>query len=161
MKALRPDIKIIGVEPVDAASMTRSLEKGRRVVLEEVGIFADGVAVRQVGKETFRIARKLVDDMVLAGVDEICAAIKDLFEDTRSIAEPAGALATAGLKKYAAEHGLKGKTLVAINSGANVNFDRLRHIAERAELGENRESLFAVTIPERPGSFRKFSASGR
>jgi threonine dehydratase len=156
VKALRPDIKIIGVEPVDAASMTRSLEKGRRVVLDEVGIFADGVAVRQVGKETFRIARKLVDGMVLAGVDEICAAIKDLFEDTRSIAEPAGALATAGLKKYAAEHGLKGKTLVAINSGANVNFDRLRHIAERAELGENRESLFAVTIPERPGSFREF-----
>jgi threonine dehydratase len=156
VKVLRPEIKIIGVEPNDAASMTRSLEKGRRVTLDEVGIFADGVAVRQVGKETFRIARQLVDDMVLAGVDEICAAIKDLFDDTRSIAEPAGALAVAGLKKYVARHGLKGKTLVAINSGANLNFDRLRHVAERAELGESRESLFAVTIPEKPGSFRKF-----
>jgi len=156
VKALRPEIKVIGVEPVDAASMTRSLEKGRRVTLDEVGIFADGVAVRQVGKETFRLARKLVDGMVTVSVDEICAAIKDLFEDTRCIAEPAGALAVAGMKKYAAEHGLQGKTLVAINSGANVNFDRLRHISERAELGENRESLFAVTIPERPGSFRKF-----
>ena len=156
VKALRPAIRIIGVEPVDAASLTRSLEKGRRVTLDEVGIFADGVAVRQVGKETFRIARKLVDDMVLASVDEICAAIKDLFDDTRSIAEPAGALAVAGLKKYVARHGLKDKTLVAINSGANINFDRLRHVAERAELGESRESLFAVTIPERPGSFRTF-----
>jgi len=156
VKALRPEIKIIGVEPNDAASMTRSLEKGRRVTLDEVGIFADGVAVRQVGKETFRLARKLVDEMVVASVDEICAAIKDLFDDTRSIAEPAGALAVAGLKKYVAKHGLKGKTLVAINSGANVNFDRLRHVSERAELGESRESLFAVTIPEERGSFRKF-----
>ena len=112
--------------------------------------------MRQVGKETFRLARKLVDDMVLVSVDEICAAIKDLYDDTRSIAEPAGALAVAGLKKYVAEQGIEDRTLVAINSGANVNFDRLRHIAERAEIGENRESLFAVTIPERLGSFRKF-----
>jgi threonine dehydratase len=156
VKAVRPDIKIIGVEPEDAASMTRSLEKKRRVTLKDVGIFADGVAVARVGKETFRVARKVVDDMVLASVDEICAAVKDVFDDTRSIAEPAGGLALAGLKKYAAQHGLKDKTLIAINSGANVNFDRLRHVSERAELGENRECLFAVTIPEQPGSFRKF-----
>jgi threonine dehydratase len=156
VKAVRPDIRIIGVEPEDAASMTRSLERKRRVKLNDVGIFADGVAVAKVGKETFRVARKVVDDMVLASVDEICAAVKDVFEDTRSIAEPAGALALAGLKKYATRHGLKDKTLIAVNSGANVNFDRLRHISERAELGENRECLFAVTIPERPGSFRKF-----
>ncbi len=156
VKAVRPSIKIIGVEPEDAASMSRSLESNRRVKLKQVGIFADGVAVAQVGKETFRLARKLVDDMVLASVDEICAAVKDVFDDTRLIVEPAGALAIAGLKKYVAEHGLEGKTLVAINSGANVNFDRLRHISERADIGENRETLFAVTIPERPGSFRKF-----
>lgn len=156
VKAVRPEIKVIGVEPEDAASMTRSLERKRRVTLDEVGIFADGVAVAQVGKETFRLARKLVDDMVTASVDEICAAVKDVFDDTRVIAEPAGALAIAGLKNYVAKHGLQGKTLVAINSGANVNFDRLRHISERAEIGENRETLFAVTIPERPGSFRRF-----
>jgi threonine dehydratase len=156
VKAVRPEVKIIGVEPEDAASMHDALRAGRRITLDRVGIFADGVAVRRVGKETFRLARKLVDGMVLVGVDEICAAIKDLFDDTRSIAEPAGALAVAGLKKYAAERGLEGRTLVAINSGANVNFDRLRHIAERAEIGENRESLFAVTIPERRGSFREF-----
>ena len=156
VKEVRPDIKIIGVEPEDAASMTRSLERKRRVTLKEVGIFADGVAVARVGEETFRVARKVVDDMMLASVDEICAAVKDLFDDTRAIAEPAGALALAGLKKYVAQHSLKDKTLIAINSGANVNFDRLRHVSERAELGENRESLFAVTIPERPGSFRGF-----
>jgi len=156
VKTVRPEIKIIGVEPADAASLTRSIERKRRVNLDQVGIFADGVAVRQVGKETFRLARKLVDEMVLASVDEICAAVKDLFDDTRAIAEPAGALATAGLKIYAAKKRLKGKTLVAINSGANVNFDRLRHISERAELGEQREALFAVTIPERVGSFRRF-----
>jgi threonine dehydratase len=156
VKSVRPEVKIIGVEPEDAASMHDALRAGRRVVLDQVGIFADGVAVRQVGKETFRLARKLVDDMVLVSVDEICAAIKDLYDDTRSIAEPAGALAVAGLKKYVAEQGIEDRTLVAINSGANVNFDRLRHIAERAEIGENRESLFAVTIPERLGSFRKF-----
>lgn len=156
VKAVRPDVKIIGVEPEDAASMTRSLEAKRRVTLKQVGIFADGVAVAKVGKEPFRLARKLVDDMVLVSVDEICAAVKDVFDDTRHISEPAGALSVAGLKKYAAQHGLKGKTLVAINSGANVNFDRLRHISERSDIGENRETLFAVTIPEQPGSFRKF-----
>jgi threonine dehydratase len=156
VKSVRPEVKIIGVEPEDAASMHDALRAGRRVVLDQVGIFADGVAVRQVGKETFRLARKLVDGMVLVSVDEICAAIKDLYDDTRSIAEPAGALAVAGLKKYVAEHGIVDRTLIAINSGANVNFDRLRHIAERAEIGENRESLLAVTIPERLGSFRQF-----
>ena len=156
VKAVRPEVKIIGVEPEDAASMSQSLQKKRRVTLDQVGIFADGVAVAQVGKETFRIAREVVDDMVLNSVDEICAAVKDIFEDTRSIAEPAGALALAGLKKYAVAHGLKDKTLIAINSGANINFDRLRHVSERAEIGENRESLFAVTIPEKRGSFRKF-----
>jgi len=155
VKAVRPEVKIIGVEPEDAASMSQSLQKKRRVTLDQVGIFADGVAVAQVGKETFRIAREVVDDMVLNSVDEICAAVKDIFEDTRSIAEPAGALALAGLKKYAVAHGLKDKTLIAINSGANINFDRLRHVSERAEIGENRESLFAVTIPEKRGSFRK------
>ncbi|MGY8961184.1 MAG: threonine ammonia-lyase, biosynthetic, partial [Alphaproteobacteria bacterium] len=156
VKAVRPEIMIIGVEPNDAASLSQSLKENRRVILDQVGIFADGVAVRQVGEETFRIAQKVVDDMVLCSVDEICAAIKDIYDDTRSITEPAGALALAGLKKYAAEHGLEDKTLIAINSGANVNFDRLRHISERSEIGENRESLFAVTIPEKPGSFRKF-----
>lgn len=156
VKAVRPGIRIIGVEPEDAASMTRALERKRRVRLDQVGIFADGVAVAQVGKEPFRLARKLVDDMVTTSVDEICAAVKDVFDDTRVIAEPAGALAVAGLKKYVDAHGWTGKTLVAINSGANVNFDRLRHISERAEIGENRETLFAVTIPERPGSFRRF-----
>ncbi len=156
VKAVRPEVKIIGVEPEDAASMTRSLESKRLVTLDQVGIFADGVAVAQVGAETFRLAQELVDDMVLVSVDEICAAVKDVFDDTRVIAEPAGALSIAGLKKYVALHDLTGKTLVAINSGANVNFDRLRHIAERAEIGEKRETLFAVTIPERPGSFRTF-----
>ncbi|MEC9153005.1 MAG: threonine ammonia-lyase, biosynthetic [Pseudomonadota bacterium] len=156
VKAVRPEVKVIGVEPEDAASMTRSLERKRRVILDQVGIFADGVAVAQVGKETFRLVRKLVDDMVIASIDEICAAVKDVFDDTRVIAEPAGALSIAGMKNYASQQGWKGKTLVAVNSGANVNFDRLRHISERAEIGENRETLFAVTIPERPGSFRQF-----
>ncbi|MDX9766440.1 MAG: threonine ammonia-lyase, biosynthetic [Ectothiorhodospiraceae bacterium] len=156
IKALRPEIRIIGVEPDDAPSMTRALEKGRRVVLDQVGIFADGAAVKQVGKETFRLARELVDEMLLVSTDEICAAIKDIFDDTRAVSEPAGALAVAGLKKYVERHGLRDARLVAINSGANINFDRLRHVAERAELGERREALFAVTIPERPGSFRTF-----
>ena len=156
VKAVRPNVKIIGVEPEDAASMTRSLEKNRRVTLKEVGTFTDGCAVRRVGKETFRLTRELVDGMITASVDEICAAIKDIFEDTRVVAEPAGALSIAGLKNYIAQEGCKGKTLVAINCGANMNFDRLRHISERAEIGENRESLFAVTIPEKPGSFRRF-----
>ena len=156
VKYLRPDVKIIGVEPEDAASMTEALHKGRRVILSEVGIFTDGVAVKQVGKETFRVARKTVDEMITVSTDEICAAIKDIFDDTRSIMEPAGALAVAGIKKYIEANELKDKTFIAINSGANMNFDRLRHVSERAELGEHREGLIAVTIPEKPGSFRHF-----
>ncbi len=156
VKNLHPEIKIIGVEPEDAPSMQRALAENKRVVLDQVGLFADGVAVRQVGEETFRIAQKCVDEILLVNTDEICAAIKDIFDDTRSIAEPAGALAVAGIKKYVARERLRGKTLVGIDSGANMNFDRLRHVAERAELGEQREALFAVTIDERPGSFKEF-----
>jgi len=156
VKAIRPDIKVIGVEASDSASMYQSLKKDRRIILDQVGIFADGVAVAQVGKETFRLARKLIDDIVLADVDQICAAVKDLYDDTRAIAEPSGALAVAGMKIYTARKRLNGKTLIAINSGANMNFDRLRHISERAEIGEAREALFAITIPEKKGSFRKF-----
>ncbi|HEY0635189.1 MAG TPA: threonine ammonia-lyase, biosynthetic [Gammaproteobacteria bacterium] len=156
LKSLRPEIKVIGVEPDDAACLYQALAAGERVILDQVGIFADGVAVRQVGEETFRIARELVDEVILVSTDEICAAIKDIFEDTRSIAEPAGALAIAGIKKYVARGNVSGEHLVAIDSGANMNFDRLRHVAERAELGERREALLAVTIPERPGSFRRF-----
>jgi threonine dehydratase len=156
IKHLRPEVKIIGVEPEDADAMDLSLKRGKRIMLDHVGIFADGVAVRQVGRETFRLARQFVDDMVVVSNDEICAAIKDIFEDRRSILEPAGALAFAGLKRYAEQKRLKNKNLVAIASGANVNFDRLRHVAERAEIGERREALFAVTIPERPGALKKF-----
>src|SRR5205807_7411603 len=139
--------------------MTRSLRAKRRVTLENVGLFADGVAVKQVGRETFRLCRDLVDEMVLADTDEMCAAIKDVFEDTRVVLEPAGALAIAGAKAWVERHGSRGKTLVAICSGANTNFDRLRFIAEEAELGEHREAVLAVTIPERPGSFKKFCAT--
>ena len=156
VKYLSPKTKIIGVEPADAACMTMAFEKKRRVVLGHVGIFADGVAVKQVGKETFRVAKQCVDEMLTVTTDEICASIKDIFDDTRSISEPAGALAVAGLKKYIEQNQVSGQTLVAINSGANMNFDRLRHVAERAEIGEHREALFAVTIPERPGSFKTF-----
>jgi threonine dehydratase len=156
IKYLRPDTKVIGVEPEDAPSMAEALRAKRRVVLKNVGIFADGVAVKQVGRETFRVARQCVDDVICVSTDEICAAIKDIFDDTRSIMEPAGALAVAGMKKYVADNGVKGQTLVVINSGANMNFDRLRHVSERAELGEQREALLAATIPERPGSFRAF-----
>ncbi len=156
VKLVRPDIKIIGVEPEDAPCMQQALEKGRRVVLKQVGIFADGVAVRQAGKEPFRIARKSVDEMILVSTDELCAATKDIFDDTRSMVEPAGALAIAGIKKYVERTGIEGVNLVAVNSGANINFDRLRHVAERAEIGERREALLAVTIPEQPGSFRRF-----
>jgi len=156
IKAVRPDVKVIGVEPEDADAMVRSLAKGTRIKLDQVGIFADGVAVRQVGKETFKIVRKYVDDMIVVSNDEICAAIKDIFEDRRSILEPAGALATAGLKRYVEQHRWQNKSLVAIASGANVNFDRLRHVSERAEIGERREAVLAVTIPEKPGSFKKF-----
>ena len=158
VKRLKPEIKIIGVEPVDADAMYRSLRKKERVTLAQVGIFADGVAVKQVGEETFRICRELVDEIVLVDTDAICAAIKDVFEDTRSILEPAGALSIAGAKLYAAREKLKNKTLVTIASGANMNFDRLRHVAERAELGEQREAVLAVTIPEKPGSFKAFCA---
>ncbi len=155
-KYLRPDTRVIGVEPEDAACMALAFRKNRRASLEHVGIFADGVAVRQVGKETFRLAKQTVDEVITVNTDEICAAIKDIFDDTRSIMEPAGALAVAGLKKYCKQQGVTGTTMVAICSGANMNFDRLRHVAERAEIGENREALFAVTIPEKPGSFRRF-----
>lgn len=156
VKALRPAIKVIGVEPVDAPCMHEALARGRRITLKQVGIFADGVAVKQVGKEPFRIAKQYVDEVMTVSTDEICAAIKDIFDDCRAVVEPAGALGVAGMKRYVERTGLSGKTLVAINSGANINFDRLRHIAERAEIGEQREALLAVTIPEEPGSFRKF-----
>jgi threonine dehydratase len=156
IKQMRPEIKIIGVEPEDADAMDLSLKRGKRVMLDHVGIFADGVAVRQVGKETFRLATRFVDEMVVVSNDEICAAIKDIFEDRRMILEPAGALAFAGLKRYAERKRLKDRNLVAIASGANVNFDRLRYVAERAEIGERREAIFAVTIPERPGALKKF-----
>jgi len=158
VKRLKPEIRIIGVEPVDADAMYRSLKKKERVTLAQVGIFADGVAVKQVGEETFRLCRELVDEVILVDTDAICAAIKDVFEDTRSILEPAGALSIAGAKLYAAREKLKNKTLVAIASGANMNFDRLRHVAERAELGEQREAVLSVTIPEKPGSFKAFCA---
>ena len=156
IKQLRPDIRVIGVEPDDAPSLYQALAAKRRVLLKQVGIFADGAAVRQVGKENFKLAQRFVDEVILVSTDEICAAIKDIFDDTRSIVEPAGALAVAGLKKYVAREGVRDRELIAINSGANMNFDRLRHVAERAELGERREALLAVTIPERPGSFRSF-----
>jgi len=156
VKYLYPEIKIIGVEPDDAASMHDALIAKERVVLDQVGIFADGVAVRQVGEETFKVAQQCVDEVILVSADEICAAIKDIFDDTRTVTEPAGALAVAGVKKYIKENKLNNCSFVAINSGANINFDRLRHVAERAELGENREMLFSVTIDEKPGSFLKF-----
>jgi threonine dehydratase len=158
VKRLRPDIRILGVEPVDADAMHRSLKAGRRVRLEQVGLFADGVAVKEVGEETFRLCRRCVDEVILVDTDAMCAAIKDVFEDTRSILEPAGALAVAGAKAYVARERIRGETLVAIASGANMNFDRLRFVAEQAELGEQREAVLAVTIPERPGSFRTFCA---
>ncbi|MEE9342978.1 MAG: threonine ammonia-lyase, biosynthetic [Gammaproteobacteria bacterium] len=156
IKALRPGIKVIGVEPDEAPCMHAALKKKRRVVLKQVGIFADGVAVRQVGKEPFKIAKKYVDEVMLVSTDELCAATKDIFDDTRAMVEPAGALAVAAIKKYVAEKGVKGQSLIAINSGANINFDRLRHVAERAEIGERSEALLAVTIPEKPGSFLQF-----
>ena len=154
VKRIAPRTKVIGVEPVDCDAMARSLEAGKRLTLPHVNLFAEGVAVRQVGRETFAIARELVDEMVRVDTDEICAAIKDIFEDTRTVLEPAGALALAGAKRWIERRGVKGRTLVAIASGANMNFDRLRFVAERAELGEHREAVLAVTIPERPGSFR-------
>ena len=149
---------MIGVQPVDSDAMTRSLAAGRRVALPHVGLFADGVAVKQVGRETFRLAQQYVDEMITVDTDATCAAIKDVFEDTRSILEPAGALAIAGIKRWCERHRVRDRTFVAIACGANMNFDRLRFVAERAELGERREAIFAVTIPERPGSFREFCA---
>ena len=156
VKSLYPNTKIIGVEPEDAAAMYESLRAGKRVTLDRVGIFADGVAVKRVGEETFSLCREYVDEILLVNTDEICAAIQDVFEDTRSIVEPAGALAVAGLKKWVAREKCHGKRVVCINSGANMNFDRLRHVAERADLGGAREALLSVEIPEEPGSFLKF-----
>ncbi|NES06942.1 MAG: threonine ammonia-lyase, biosynthetic [Okeania sp. SIO2F4] len=156
VKRLRPEIKIIGVEPIDADAMSQSLKVGHRVRLPQVGLFADGVAVREVGEETFRLCQEYVDDIILVGTDDTCAAIKDVFEDTRSIVEPAGALAIAGAKAYVEQEQIQGETLIAVACGANMNFDRLRFVAERAELGERREAIFAVTIPETPGSLRRF-----
>jgi threonine dehydratase len=156
VKRLRPEIRVIGVEPKDADAMYRSLKAGRRVKLDQVGLFADGVAVKQVGVETFRLCRELVDEVIRVDTDAMCAAIKDVFEDTRAILEPAGALAIAGAKAYVERTGVRDKTLVAIACGANMNFDRLRFVAEEAELGEAREAIIAVTIPERPGSFKAF-----
>jgi threonine dehydratase len=157
-KRVRPDVRIVGVQREDSDAMARSLAAGRRVTLPHVGLFADGVAVRQVGRETFRLARKYVDEIVRVDTDAICAALKDVFEDTRSILEPAGALAVAGVKAWVGQHRVRGRTFAAIACGANMNFDRLRFVAERAELGEQREAVLAVTIPERAGSFREFCA---
>ena len=159
IKSQRPDVRIIGVEPADSASMQASIQAGKPVTLDHVGIFADGVAVRRVGDETFRLCNELVDDIVVVDTDQICAGIRDVFEDTRSIVEPAGALAVAGARKFLAENDLQGGRYVVLNCGANVNFDRLRHIAERAAVGEMREMLMAVEIPEKPGSFRAFCES--
>ncbi|MDE2304697.1 MAG: threonine ammonia-lyase, biosynthetic [Gammaproteobacteria bacterium] len=156
-KALYPRIRIIGVEPEDSAGMYESLRAGRRVELERVGTFADGVAVRRVGEETFRLAQQYLDEVLLVTTDQICAAIRDIFEDTRAIAEPSGALAVAGIKKYVARESCTDRCFVAINGGANMNFDRLRYVAERADLGAQREALLAVEMPERPGSFLRFS----
>lgn len=158
IKSIRPEIKVIGVEAVDADAMSRSLESGERVMLDQVGLFADGAAVKQVGQHTLALCREYVDEMITVDNDAICAAIKDVFEDTRNILEPAGALSVAGIKQYVETNNLTGKTFVGIASGANMNFDRLRFIAERAELGEHREALLAVTIPERPGAFKQFCA---
>jgi threonine dehydratase len=155
---VRPEVKIIGVQPSDSDAMARSLEAGRRVVLPHVGLFADGVAVKQVGKETFRLAKAYVDDIIRVDTDATCAALKDVFEDTRSILEPAGALTIAGVKAWVERHRTRDRDYVAIACGANMNFDRLRFVAERAELGEQREAILAVTIPEQPGSFRTFCA---
>ncbi len=156
IKAVRPSVKIVAVEPDDSDCFARAYEAGRRVTLPSVGLFADGVAVRQIGAEPFRVARNLVDAVIRVDADEICAAVRDVFYEVRAVPEPAGAVAVAGLKKWVAKHGGAGKTLCAVISGANVNFDRLRHIAERAELGDAHESLLAVTIPEKPGSFKRF-----
>jgi threonine dehydratase len=156
IRYVRPEVKLIGVEPEDSACLAAAMAADERVILPEVGIFADGVAVAQIGEETFRVIRETVDEVITVSTDEICASIKDIFDDTRSISEPAGALGLAGLKKYCERDNVAGQTLVAIQSGANTNFDRLRYISERAEIGEQREAVLAVTIPEKPGSFEAF-----
>ncbi len=156
VKFVRPEIKVIGVEPDDADSLNHALKQGRRVKIKQVGLFADGVAVKQVGREPFKLAQQFVDQVITVSTDEICAGIKDIFDDTRSVAEPAGALALAGLKKYVEQHQIKDQTLIAIESGANVNFDRLGYVAERTLVGEHKEILLAVSVPEIPGSFLKF-----
>lgn len=156
LKSINPRIKIIGVEPNDSDAMFQSIQANQRVTLPQVGIFVDGVAVRRVGEHSFRLVREYVDAFIQVNTDEVCAAIKDVFDDTRAIQEPAGALAVAGLKRYVEDHGIQNATLVALTCGANMNFDRLGYVAERAEIGEHREALLAVTIPERPGSFRRF-----
>lgn len=156
IKAVKPSVKVIAVEPEDAACLSAAMKANRRVKLKEVGIFADGVAVSQIGQITYKFIRKYVDDVITVSTDQICAAIKDTYDDTRAICEPAGAVSLAGLKKYVYLHSIENQTLIAINSGANMNFDRLRHVSERAEIGELREVLLAVEIPERPGSFQNF-----
>ncbi|MDQ3271416.1 MAG: threonine ammonia-lyase, biosynthetic, partial [Pseudomonadota bacterium] len=156
IKAVRPEVKVIGVQMNDSNAMALSVGAGKRVTLPDVGLFADGTAVKLVGEETFRISRELVDEFITVDTDAVCAAIKDVFIDTRSIVEPSGAMSVAAIKQYAATHKTKGETYAAILCGANMNFDRLRFVAERAEVGEEREALFAVTIPEERGSFRRF-----
>lgn len=156
IKYLRPEVKVVGVEPDDSNCLQAAMAAGERVVLPQVGLFADGVAVAQIGQHTFELCRRYVDEVVTVSTDEICAAIKDIYDDTRSITEPAGALAVAGIKKYVEREQVRDQVLVAVDSGANINFDRLRHVAERAELGEQREAIIAVTIPEQPGSFKSF-----
>ncbi len=156
IKAVRPEIRVIGVQMTDSDAMLRSVKAGKRVQLTDVGLFADGTAVKLVGEETFRLARALVDEFIVVDTDAVCAAIKDVFQDTRSILEPSGAMGVAAIKQYSQSHGSKGQTLVAITCGANMNFDSLRFVAERAEVGEEREALFAVTIPEERGSFKRF-----
>jgi threonine dehydratase len=158
IKAVRPEVKVIGVQTTDSDAMLRSVRAGKRVRLDDVGLFSDGTAVKLVGEETFRLTRALVDDYVVVDTDSVCAAIKDVFQDTRSVLEPAGALGVAAIKQYVQQHQVKGQTFVAITCGANMNFDRLRFVAERAEFGEEREALFAVTIPEERGSFKRFCA---
>ncbi len=156
LKQVKPEVRVIGVQTVDSDAMARSIKEGKRVVLSEVGLFSDGTAVKQVGEETLRLCQKYVDEIVLVDTDEICAAIKDVFEDSRAILEPAGALAIAGMKQWVSQNKVSGKTLIPIACGANMNFDRLRFVAERAEIGEQREAVFAVTIPEERGSFKRF-----
>jgi len=156
IKAVRPEVKVIGVQMDDSSAMLQSVVAGKRITLSDVGLFADGTAVKLVGEETFRVARHLVDDYVSVDTDAVCAAIKDVFVDTRSIVEPSGAMAVAAIKKYVALHKTRGQTYAAILCGANMNFDRLRFVAERAEVGEEREALLAVTIPEERGSFKRF-----